>query len=185
MASTLFAKTLSASAAAVAAFTMAGIAQAQTIPEEPAAQSTAGETAVQPEVQDAPQVSEDQTMIVPLPEDAHQQQLKGSANGIAGSLESSVNPNVTMTFSEDGNLNFNDGCNSGFTTYEFTEDGALQVGELATTRMACDEDTQADVDAFTSILTSNPHFYRVDGQTLMLGNPEGAIEFVAAQQADA
>ena len=56
MASTLFAKTLSASAAAVAAFTMAGIAQAQTIPEEPAAQSTAGETAVQPEVQDAPQV---------------------------------------------------------------------------------------------------------------------------------
>jgi heat shock protein HslJ len=61
---------------------------------------------------------------------------------------------VTVVF-EDGNVGATAGCNTmmgGFTI----EDGALQVGELAQTLMACGDDLQQQDEWVAALLTSGP-----------------------------
>lgn len=126
--------------------------------------------------------SEKSELVTPLPEGATKLQPKEGNKTISGKLVSTVKPEaVSITLSDDGTLSFEDGCNGGTAEYSFDSEVALEVGSIASTRMACEPAAMADAAAITKILESKPAIYQLDDSTLALASGDDAIEFKPAQ----
>lgn len=126
--------------------------------------------------------SEKSELVTTLPEGATKLQPKEGNKTISGKLVSTVKPEaVSITLSVDGTLSFEDGCNGGTAEYSFDSEGALEVGSIASTRMACEPAAMADAAAMTKILESKPAIYQLDDSTLALAAGDDAIEFKPAQ----
>jgi heat shock protein HslJ len=76
---------------------------------------------------------------------------------------------VTLEFA-DGNVSANAGCNQMNGGYEVS-DGTLQVGELASTMMACPDDMARQDEQLAELLTSDPEVTLVGSElTLRSGD---------------
>lgn len=121
-------------------------------------------------------------LVTTLPEGATKLQPKGGNETISGKLVSTVKPDaVSITLQDDGTLSFEDGCNGGNAEYSFDSEGALEVGTITSTQMACEPAAMADAAAITKILESKPAIYQLDNSTLALAAGDDAIEFKPAQ----
>lgn len=121
-------------------------------------------------------------LVTTLPEGATKLQPKEGNKTISGKLVSTVRPEaVSITLQDDGTLSFEDGCNGGTAEYSFDSEGALEVGSIASTQVACEPAAMADAAAITKILESKPAIYQLDDSTLALAAGDDAIEFKPAQ----
>ena len=121
-------------------------------------------------------------LVTNLPEGATKLQPKEGNETISGKLVSTVKPDaVSITLQDDGILSFEDGCNGGIADYSFDSEGALEVGTITSTQMACEPAVMADAAAITKILESKPAIYQLDDSTLALAAGDDAIEFKPAQ----
>lgn len=83
----------------------------------------------------------------------------------------------SITFSADGRVSFQTGCNSG--GGEYTVDAASVVfGVMAMTEMACDGPRGDQEAAFVAVLSSKPTFI-IAGRRLTLGSGASSLTFSA------
>lgn len=109
-----------------------------------------------------------------LPADEAQKVLNGT-------FTAKKNPEISVTFNDDGTLNFNDGCNSGGGSYKLDQTDAIVVENLNSTMRACAPDEMADADALNAILSAKPVVFPVEGNTFALGSQGQAIQFTKAE----
>lgn len=83
---------------------------------------------------------------------------------------------VTMEF-DDGRVAVYSGCNRGNAQYSI-EQGALIIGPMAATKMACMGPQAQFEDEFFALLASRPRL-STDAQTLMLAGPRGELRFAS------
>lgn len=110
-----------------------------------------------------------------LPADEAQKVLNGT-------FTAKNNPAISVTFNEDGTLNFNDGCNSGGGNYTLDQTDAIVVKNLHSTMRACAPEEMADADALNTILSAKPVVIPVEGNTFALGSQGQAIQFTKAEK---
>lgn len=72
----------------------------------------------------------------------------------------------TVVFGEENRLSGLGACNRLMGEYEATESGALKIGEIALTRMACPKGMDREQD-FVEVLSGATH-YQIDGPMMML-----------------
>ena len=117
------------------------------------------------------------------------QNLPGGGSGMAGvewrpvSIDGeAVDAETPMfvTFTVDGSVNGNGGCNNFFGSLESTDDGVV-MGPLGATRKACPPEIMDQEQAFLSAVQAAVRFEMGDDSLQML-NSDGALlaEFVAA-----
>lgn len=109
-----------------------------------------------------------------LPADEAQKVLNGT-------FTAKKNPAISVTFNEDGTLNFNDGCNSGGGSYKLDQTDAVVAENLTSTMRACAPDEMADADALNAILSAKPVVFPVEGNTFALGSQGQVIQFEKAE----
>lgn len=109
-----------------------------------------------------------------LPADEAQKVLNGT-------FTAKKNPEISVTFNDDGTLNFNDGCNSGGGSYKLDQTDAIVVENLNSTMRACAPDEMADADALNAILSAKPVVFPVEGNTFALGSQGQVIQFTKAE----
>ncbi|ACP33321.1 putative secreted protein [Corynebacterium aurimucosum ATCC 700975] len=109
-----------------------------------------------------------------LPADEAQKVLNGT-------FTAKKNPEISVTFNEDGTLNFNDGCNSGGGSYKLDQTDAIVVENLNSTMRVCAPDEMADADALNAILSAKPVVFPVEGNTFALGSQGQVIQFEKAE----
>lgn len=109
-----------------------------------------------------------------LPADEAQKVLNGT-------FTAKKNPAISVTFNEDGTLNFNDGCNSGGGSYKLDQTDAVVAEDLTSTMRACAPDEMADADALNAILSAKPVVFPVEGNTFALGSQGQVIQFEKAE----
>ena len=88
---------------------------------------------------------------------------------ISGEAASSVPNGATATrvFTDDGRLEFDNGCNTGGGTYE-AADGTLRIGELMTTLRGCEGPAVQLETAMMGVLNSAAIEYTIDAGSLTL-----------------
>jgi heat shock protein HslJ len=83
---------------------------------------------------------------------------------------------ITARF-QDGRVSGSAGCNNYFGSYILTPGSdALEIGELATTRMMCEEAVMEQESAFLQALSATTA-YSVDDDLLTLTYPDGTLLF--------
>jgi len=95
--------------------------------------------------------------------------LSGSLNGTRWASPDSDTAFVAF---DAGTISGNGGCNSFTGSYEAGEDGALTVGPLASTKMACESEIMTAETVFLAALGS-ASAYSVDGDTMILTDASG------------
>jgi heat shock protein HslJ len=87
-----------------------------------------------------------------------------------------------VEFADDGSLSLFDGCNDGAGAVEVGED-ELQIGAIASTRKACEGDSQKLVsDAYQVVLASGGSvLFEVDADLLTITNGDRGLVFRAAE----
>lgn len=95
--------------------------------------------------------------------------LSGALNGTRWASPDSDSAFVAF---DAGTISGNGGCNSFTGSYETGEDGALTVGPLASTKMACEAEIMTAETAFLAALGS-ASAYSVDGDTMILTDASG------------
>jgi heat shock protein HslJ len=101
--------------------------------------------------------------------------LAGSEWGIEGQDKPFIQ------FGSEGRVAGNSGCNRFTGAYETAEDGAIKIGPLASTRMACPEPDMAAEAKFLAMLDQVRKFER-DGTKLALRGEDGALLAQFAQR---
>jgi heat shock protein HslJ len=100
----------------------------------------------------------------------------GINNGVGGVVSSEMTTGVTATFTEDGQLSGSDGCNQYDTTYEIDGDSISIAPEIATTRVACEDEVEAQAQEYYAAL-ANATTWSVDVQgNLELRDDSGALQ---------
>ncbi|MER0092923.1 META domain-containing protein [Corynebacterium sp. KPL2838] len=158
--------TLSVSAAAL--MTM-GVANA----EEPAANPAPAESGT--EVADTTAKSD---LVESLPADADKLVPNIEGQTITGELHSvKEDGQFTVQFDKDQSLVLDDGCNTYTTSYDVDKDGTIHVGDFVSTKVACDDHTQALSDSLRDVLESEPSFYALPDGQAALGAEDNAVVF--------
>jgi heat shock protein HslJ/uncharacterized lipoprotein YbaY len=90
--------------------------------------------------------------------------------------------NPTLTFGESGAVSGSTGCNNFTGTYTSDEVGSIEIGQLASTMMACLE-PEGLMDQEMAILAALPAatVYTVQGSTLELRDAGGALQIMATR----
>lgn len=86
---------------------------------------------------------------------------------IIGSDEVPADSGLFVLFEVDGSIKGNAGCNQ-FTGSLETSEGAMSVGALASTRMACPEEVMDRDNAFTQAISQTRHFEMGDNSLQLL-----------------
>lgn len=83
---------------------------------------------------------------------------------------------VTLTFSDDGRVSGNAGCNSFFGQYASTTDGTLSVSGLGSTKMFCHEPgvMQQEQD-FLTALAQAERYEVINGRLTITGGNTGLV----------
>jgi hypothetical protein len=158
--------TMSVSAAAL--MTM-GVANA----EEPAANPAPAEPGT--EVADTTAKSD---LVESLPADADKLVPNIEGQTITGELYSvKEDGQFTVQFDKDQSLVLDDGCNTYTTSYDVDKDGTIHVGDFVSTKVACDDHTQALSDSLRDVLESEPSFYALPDGQAALGTEDNAVVF--------
>ena len=158
--------TMSVSAAAL--MTM-GVAHA----EEPAANPAPAEPGT--EVADTTAKSD---LVESLPADADKLVPNIEGQTITGELHSvKEDGQFTVQFDKDQSLVLDDGCNTYTTSYDVDKDGTIHVGDFVSTKVACDDHTQALSDSLRDVLESEPSFYALPDGQAALGAEDNAVVF--------
>lgn len=97
----------------------------------------------------------------------------GLSGPLGGTRWASPDSDVAFVAFDAGTFSGNGGCNTFTGSYETGEDGALTVGPIASTKMACEAEIMTAETAFLAALGSASG-YSVDGDTLMLTGTNGA-----------
>jgi heat shock protein HslJ len=99
----------------------------------------------------------------------------------AGSLGVDVpaDVEVTASFSEDGKVSGNAGCNTYTGAFTVGEGNAISLGPLATTRMACVPEVSAVETAYLQRLEKATTYEATD-MTLVLGSGGEALRYTGA-----
>ncbi|OFN78073.1 hypothetical protein HMPREF2537_06230 [Corynebacterium sp. HMSC074E01] len=100
---------------------------------------------------------------------------------LIGTFTAKKNPEISVTFNDDGTLTFNDGCNSGGGSYKLDQTDAVVVENLNSTMRACAPEEMADADALNAILSAKPVVIPVEGNTFALGSQGQVIQFEKAE----
>ena len=116
--------------------------------------------------------------MVPLVEGATQLPNDQVQPALDTTLRAKNNDKVTVDFRPDGTLTYNDGCNTGNSTYQVDTTGRLRVGDLNETRMACPPGAEVAANDLKTILRAGPAVFQVDPSTLALAAQGQSIEFV-------
>jgi heat shock protein HslJ len=82
--------------------------------------------------------------LAPLPTIEGDWVAQGLNNGSEAVVSSETTSAITASFSADGQLTGNDGCNDYFTAYELDGDAITIAPEIGSTRMACLDDALAE-----------------------------------------
>jgi heat shock protein HslJ len=100
-------------------------------------------------------------------------------NGNQGVESLIIGSEISLNFGTDGQVNGSAGCNRYSGPYQ-SKDAALQVGSLATTRMAC-ATPNGVMDQEAKYLTAlqKAATYSIDGSTLTIRDASGATQVVA------
>jgi heat shock protein HslJ len=107
--------------------------------------------------------------------------INNGRGGVAGSVEGTQ---VTATFREDGRVTGSGGCNRYFGPYE-RAGGAIRIGPLAGTRMACPEPPgAAEQEAAFLAAMERATTWSIGADRLELRAPDGALQ-VGFRPADA
>ncbi|MCU0789558.1 MAG: META domain-containing protein [Nitratireductor sp.] len=101
--------------------------------------------------------------------------LAGSEWGIEGEDKPFIQ------FGSNGRVAGNSGCNRFTGAYEAAEDGSMQIGPLAATKMACPEPMMSVEAKFLSTLDEVRSFER-DGTRLSLRGGDGEVLMELAQR---
>ncbi|MER0069968.1 META domain-containing protein [Corynebacterium sp. KPL2850] len=158
--------TMSVSAAAL--MTM-GVAHA----EEPAANPAPAEPGT--EVAETTAKSD---LVESLPADADKLVPNIEGQTITGELHSAKEDGqFTVQFDKDQSLVLDDGCNTYTTSYDVDKDGTIHVGDFVSTKVACDDHTQALSDSLRDVLESEPSFYALPDGQAALGAEDNAVVF--------
>ncbi len=106
--------------------------------------------------------------------------VTGYNNGKQAVVSPAVGTTLTATFTPDGQVAGNAGCNDYNGTYKL--DGtSLTVGPLATTRKACEQSIMDQETAFLTALQT-PTTVETSGPTVTLRDASGATQVVLAPQ---
>ncbi|MBO6638268.1 MAG: META domain-containing protein [Roseitalea sp.] len=97
----------------------------------------------------------------------------GLSGPLSGSRWASPDSDTAFVAFDAGTISGNGGCNNFTGSYEGGEDGALTVGPLASTKMACEAEVMTAETAFLAALGS-ASAYSVEGDMLMLVDANGA-----------
>lgn len=105
----------------------------------------------------------------------------GVNNGNGGVESSALTETITAEFGADGALTGFSGCNTYNGTYEASDDGAMTITGVASTRMACDEAAMTLEGQYLAALGQVATF-TIDGSSLNLRDASGATQanYVAA-----
>ena len=103
----------------------------------------------------------------------------GGADGTVSSTL--VGTKVDALFAEDGTVSGSDGCNRYHAAYTAGDGGALSIGPLATTKMACAQEVMDQAGVVATALAATAA-YAIDGATLSLSDADGhlLLAFVGA-----
>lgn len=101
----------------------------------------------------------------------------GSADNVTAVLPDST---ATLNFA-DGQVSGNASCNSYSGEVTLGEDGAMTVGMLASTLMACMEEAMMQQEADFMAALGQVTSYTLSGSQLTLHTPEGVLNFEAAE----
>ena len=85
---------------------------------------------------------------------------------------------ITAEFGADGTLSGSTGCNRYMTTYSITGD-AIQIGPVATTKMACEPELQGQEQAYVAALEGSAS-WTFSGSSFQLLNTTGTVEVTYA-----
>ena len=96
----------------------------------------------------------------------------GGANGTVSSTLAGTE--VDAVFAADGTVAGTDGCNRYHATFTAGENGAMSIGPVAATKMACAQDVMDQANAFTAGLGATASS-TIDGTTLTLSDAGGAL----------
>lgn len=107
-------------------------------------------------------------------------ELEGTVWSVTGVIDrdavSSVPDGATIVFA-DGEVRFDSGCNSGSGTAT-VGDGTIEIGPLASTKMACAGDVATLETAITSVLGGTVSF-EIDGNAMTITNGEAGLSLSA------
>lgn len=87
--------------------------------------------------------------------------------------------NVFLTFVE-GDIVVNAGCNTQRASYSVDGDGTLEVGEMAATLMACDDELMAQDELVVAIVSDSPTL-SLEENTLTVDGGDDAVMRLAAR----
>ena len=85
---------------------------------------------------------------------------------------------ITAEFGADGTLSGSTGCNRYMTTYSITGD-AIQIGPVATTKVACEPEPQGQEQAYVAALEDSVS-WTFSGSSFQLLNTTGTVEVTYA-----
>jgi heat shock protein HslJ len=106
---------------------------------------------------------------------AASERLEGSEWGVNGEDKPFIQ------FGANGRVSGSSGCNRFTGAYEMTGDGAIRIGPLASTRMACPEAEMAAESKFITMLDEVRSFER-SGKSLSLRSADGKVLLDLAQR---
>lgn len=76
---------------------------------------------------------------------------------------------ISLQFTEDGQINGNAGCNDYFATYEAKQEGILTLGPAGATKMFC-ENGSVQENAYLTALSQVTQFKTEQGQLILTSN---------------
>jgi heat shock protein HslJ len=102
-------------------------------------------------------------------------QATGINNGREAVVSQAGTEKVTATFAEDGTISGSGGCNTYSGTFTTGEGGAITIGPVAATEMACPEPAMQIEQTYFAAL-GNATTYELEGSTLTLRDANGATQ---------
>ncbi|OFL13586.1 hypothetical protein HMPREF2785_05305 [Corynebacterium sp. HMSC067D03] len=117
-------------------------------------------------------------LLKDLPKDAKPLAAKDVKEALAQPLQAKEDAAITLTFTPQGRLNYDDGCNVGNATYKVNARGGVKVGAFAETQRLCDPTRMNKSDELKSILRAGPAVYKLNDDTIALGAQGKMIEFL-------
>jgi heat shock protein HslJ len=109
--------------------------------------------------------------------ESHTWQLTSYATDAADDLTAAQESNPATAQFENGRVSGSTGCNRFNASYQLSTDGAITIGEAATTRMACSEDLAAQETQFLAALADSRRAVTADDALQML-NASGDVVLV-------
>ena len=104
----------------------------------------------------------------------------GVNNGTGAVASVAAGTTITASFGTDGQLSGSGGCNQYSATFT-SADGAIVIGPIAGTRMACDPVVSDQETAYFAALDAATT-YKVQGSTLELRDDSGALQVTYTKQ---